>query len=343
MIKTINAVAPIRICDLGGWTDTWFAQYGTVLNIAVYPYTEVQMKIYKNIGKNNRKIKIHAENFGAPYEIDPNNIIYDKHPLIEAAIDIMKVPKEFSFEINLFSNAPSGASTGTSAAITVALIAALDLVTPGKLTPYEIALLSHDVETVKLGQQCGIQDQIASAYGGINFIQMTQYPHSSVSQLIIPNHTWWELERRLILIYLGKSHFSSEVHRRVIKNLEGYGPTHPILEKLRNIASLGKNSLYQADFSAFGKAMIMNNEYQRLLHPDLISSDADSVIQVAKKNGAIGWKVNGAGGSGGSLTILSGPDASSKRKIIREVEDLNAGFKNIPMYISRFGLRTWKC
>ena len=44
LLRIVNSVAPIRVCDNGGWTDTWFAGYGRVFNIAVYPYAEVQMR-----------------------------------------------------------------------------------------------------------------------------------------------------------------------------------------------------------------------------------------------------------------------------------------------------------
>jgi len=43
--RIVNSVAPIRICDLGGWTDTWFAEHGNVLNISVYPYVQCQMVV----------------------------------------------------------------------------------------------------------------------------------------------------------------------------------------------------------------------------------------------------------------------------------------------------------
>ena len=43
--RVINAMAPISICDLGGWTDTWFAETGAVFNIGVYPYAEVQIYV----------------------------------------------------------------------------------------------------------------------------------------------------------------------------------------------------------------------------------------------------------------------------------------------------------
>ncbi len=45
-LKVINSVAPIRICDNGGWTDTWFAEHGKVFNIGVYPYVETQVEIF---------------------------------------------------------------------------------------------------------------------------------------------------------------------------------------------------------------------------------------------------------------------------------------------------------
>ena len=44
-VRIINSVAPIRICDNGGWTDTWFAEYGAIFNIGVLPYAEAQLKV----------------------------------------------------------------------------------------------------------------------------------------------------------------------------------------------------------------------------------------------------------------------------------------------------------
>ena len=55
----VNSVAPIRICDNGGWTDTWFAQYGSVFNIGVYPHAEVQIGVFEGAGE----VVLHAENY----------------------------------------------------------------------------------------------------------------------------------------------------------------------------------------------------------------------------------------------------------------------------------------
>jgi D-glycero-alpha-D-manno-heptose-7-phosphate kinase len=99
--------------------------------------------------------------------------------------------------------------------------------------------------------------------------------------------------------------------------------------------------VYAGDFPALGRAMIENTEAQGRLHPDLISRDARRIIEIARAHGALGWKVNGAGGEGGSLTLLCGPHSYEKRAMIREIEQDNPLFQNIPIYLSRTGLRVW--
>jgi len=340
-LRVINSVAPIRIADNGGWTDTWFSGHGKIFNIGVYPYAEVQIEVFRHDGRQDR-VMIQAENYGDRYSVVPDTGRWNKHPLLEAAIHYMKVPKDVTLQVTIFSEAPAGASTGTSAAVSVALIAALDLLTPGRMTPHEIAQAAHHVEMQMLGLQCGIQDQICSAFGGINFIEMRQFPWATVSQIQVSNAIWWELERRLVLIFLGRSHDSSELHKKVIKELEDEGPDSPRLAVLRLTAEKSRDAVYEGDFEALGRAMIENTEAQSRLHPELVSADARRVIDIARAHGALGWKVNGAGGLGGSVTILSGDTSSVKRHMIKEIEQENSLFKNIPIYLSRYGVRTWE-
>jgi D-glycero-alpha-D-manno-heptose-7-phosphate kinase len=338
--RIINCVAPIRICDNGGWTDTWFAKRGKIFNIGVYPYVEVQVEVFRNDAVD-RQITVFAENYGQRFVAKGAESSWDEHPLLQAAIARMKVPTEAALKVSIFSEAPSGASTGTSAAVAVALVGALDRLTQGHLTAHEVAYTAQAIETEMLKLQCGIQDQLCSAFGGLNYIEMFDYPRATVSQIQIPNALWWELERRLVLIYFGKSHSSSSVHEKVIKDLEGSGPDCRKLQDLRATAEKSRDAVHAGDFVALGEAMIENTEAQERLHPDLVSRDARRVIEIAKEHGALGWKVNGAGGEGGSLTILTGTLSHVKRAMIREIEAENRLFKNIPIYLSRYGLRTW--
>ena len=95
--RVINSVAPIRICDNGGWTDTWFAGHGKVFNIGVYPYVEVQIEVLPRETQADR-IVLYAENYGERFVVHPERPGYDRHPLLEAAFDYMAIPEEIALD-----------------------------------------------------------------------------------------------------------------------------------------------------------------------------------------------------------------------------------------------------
>jgi D-glycero-alpha-D-manno-heptose-7-phosphate kinase len=338
-LHMVKAVAPIRVCDNGGWTDTWFAGHGKVFNIGVYPCVEVQVKVHP-ISALAERIVLDAENYGDTYAFEPG-ALPNRHPLLEAAIDDIGLPDDISVQINVFSEVPAGCSTGTSAAATVALIGALDALTPGTMTRHEVAYAAHRIEVDRLKTQSGIQDQLCAAYGGINYIEMFSYPHALVSQLALPNTVWWELEQRLVLVFLGRTHVSSEVHDQVIAGLASEGEGSPHLDELRQAAEQARDAVVAADFAALGRAMTENTDAQRRLHTSLVSEEAQAAIEVAAANGAIGWKVNGAGGRGGSITLLCGPDMPAKRQLLRALRQEDPLFEVIPTHLSQHGLRVW--
>ena len=101
----INAVAPTRVCDVGGWTDTHFARVGAVFNVATYPCVEVQLWAL-GPAEAESGVVISAENFGESYVVDPDHVVYGKHPLLEAAIKTMEIPRDVALRINSFSQPP---------------------------------------------------------------------------------------------------------------------------------------------------------------------------------------------------------------------------------------------
>ena len=337
LLKTIKATAPIRICDNGGWTDTWFAEYGSVFNIAVSPLVHVRIDVFKRLEKE-KVITIVAENYGDHYAPQLNGTDWDKHPLIEATLVYMGIPEDVAIELHIFSDAPAGASTGTSAALTIALLAGLAELNRKRLDPYALAGAAHHIETVMLKQQSGIQDQLCAAFGGINLIEMDAYPHAKVTQLQLPESVKKELEARLLLIYLGQPHSSSAIHEKVIRELEDLGRSAKQLVPLRETAVQAITALQNGDFHALGQSMIANHEAQRGLNPALISPEADQIVALAKQFGALGWKVNGAGGNGGSITLLCDVYNENKQQLIRAIESANPTFKHLPIQLQQRGV-----
>ncbi len=335
----INAVAPTRICDVGGWTDTHFSHHGAVFNIAIYPYVEVQLHPMTP-GESDGQLIISTENYGTSYTLNPENIVYDKHPLIEAAIKCMALPPDLALKINVFSYAPPGASMGTSAAVSVALIGALGALTGKKLTPQKIAALAHSIETKELGLECGVQDQLASTHGGINLIEISAFPKATTTPVAVTDDIWWELEHRLVLTYIGKPHQSSTTHKMVIAGLGPTPHTDQRFERLRQLAREARTALQAGNFIELGHIFNENTAIQRALHKHLVCDAFEEIISVAHDYQALGCKVNGAGGDGGSIAILTDGDMSKKREMQKVLDQ--KGYLTLPVYLSRRGLRVWK-
>jgi D-glycero-alpha-D-manno-heptose-7-phosphate kinase len=358
----VTATAPIRICDCGGWTDTWFAGHGRVFNIAVRPLATVQVATFEagpgpdrrdacptgvsdacptGVSGDRPAVLIDAADFGDRYAPRRVESGWDRHPLIEAAIESMPAPGGVAIEVFIACDIPAGAGTGTSAAVTVALLGALDRVRGGSLSRRDIARAAQAIETERLGQQCGIQDQICAAMGGVNDITMSAYPEADLRQMALGDSLAWELERRLALVLLGRGHSSSDIHEQVIARLEGAGPDAPELQALREAAGHARDAVASGDLDALGRAMIANVEAQRSLHPALVSRDAKRVIAIAREHGAAGWKVNGAGGEGGSLTLLGPRSAVAHREMLRAIRAESAAFRDVPVTLDADGLRVW--
>jgi D-glycero-alpha-D-manno-heptose-7-phosphate kinase len=334
-LRTIRATAPIRICDNGGWTDTRAARHGKVFNIAVRPHATATVEVFEP-GTRRARIVVNAANYGARYPLALDTPRWGPHPLLEAAIRAVPPPDDVDVEITIESDAPAGASTGTSAAVLVALLGALH---QGRAPAYEIAYQAHAVETEMLGGESGIQDQLCAALGGINFIEIVDYPRATVSPVELPPDTLRALDARLALVYLGRPHDSTAIHRKVMRELEGTGPDDPRLEALRHAAANARGAALAGRFDALGRSMRDNTEAQAALHRDLVSVAARRVIEIAAAHGALGWKVNGAGGDGGSLTLLGDGDPQRLAAMMRAIEQENPSFRNIPIALSHDGLR----
>jgi D-glycero-alpha-D-manno-heptose-7-phosphate kinase len=335
--RIIHAAAPIRICDIGGWTDTWVARHGTVFNIAVAPLVHVRIDVFPHRTREAR-VTIDAPDVNNRWALDLDAEGWGPHPLPEAAVRRCRPPGAVDVEIAVHSAAPAGASTGTSAAVVVAMLGALDRLRGGSWAPDEIARQAHAVETVDLGGQSGVQDQLAAALGGINVIEIVDYPRSVVTPLAVTDAVVADLQQRLSLIYLGRPHSSSAVHEGVVFDLERRGPDCAPLASLRRAAGQARDAVLAGDLEALGQAMRDNTTAQAELHASLISPQARRIIDVARAHAAAGWKVNGAGGDGGSIALLGAPDPTRRAAMLREVLDGNPALRIIPIAISREGL-----
>lgn len=330
----VRAVAPVRICDVGGWTDTWFARTGAVLSVAVSPMVEVVVSARPR--EEGPQVVLVAPDLGERYAFDlPASP--GRQPLLEAALALAGLPDDVTVEVHLRAGVPPGSGTGTSAAVVVALLGACDRLTPCATSPHDLARLAHRVETEGLGQQSGVQDQLAAAFGGINLLDV-RYPEASVHPVAVSGPTLQALERRLVLVSLGHPHRSSAIHDEVIARLGAGGGRGRELDALRSAARRAATSLEAGDLDGLGAAMIGATDAARSLHPSLVSRHAEVLIGAARAAGATGWKPNGAGGEGGSLTLLAGPEPAATAGLVAAVRAVEGPHAVLPIRLSPHGL-----
>ena len=330
MKDVIFSRAPVRICDIGGWTDTWFYPKGAVFNICIDLYSYIRI-----VPNNLNCINIISENLNLRAEIqDLNEISYDGNlDLVKAAVKRMNIEK--GIDIYIRTEAPPGCGTGTSASVAVALIAALASFSRKNLIQHEIAKLAHELEIDELKLESGVQDQYAAAFGGINFMEI-DYPSVKASQIKLDNDKICRLENQLILVYLS-SRSSNEMHKAVITNYKSNDATTVnSLEQIKDCAYEMKDAINSESLGLMGKIMNKNWKAQKNLHPSMVNPIIKKIEKLAENHGAIGFKLNGAGG-GGSATILAGigSEYRLKRKLYKE------GFQILPIKLNLKGVQTW--
>jgi D-glycero-alpha-D-manno-heptose-7-phosphate kinase len=309
----VVASAPLRIADAGGWTDTWFAGHGRVCSITAEPGVEVRA----SVGGPDGLVELSVPAFGDPYAFALGSPP-GSHPLVEAAIRRW-APRGVGLRLEVRSHQPHGLGAGGSAALVVALVGAMRAVAGDALGPLEIARAAHEVETVELGWQSGVQDQLACAHGGATYLEVERYPHATVESLALSDATWAALQERLLTVSLGRPHRSTAVHEHVIAHLEHDPEADDLLEPLREAALAARYALLAGDLAAYGEALSANTDAQAALHPALVCDDARVVIDEARRAGALGWKVNGAGGNGGSVTVLAPDDPTALRTALTAI------------------------
>ncbi|TSC92658.1 MAG: GHMP kinase, partial [Candidatus Berkelbacteria bacterium Athens1014_28] len=217
---------------------------------------------------------------------------FDRTDLLNAAMEAVGIPPRVEGQLFVSSVIPSGASTGTSAGISIGITSAFEYLKRGEIDPYWVARKTHEIETILMGLECGVQDQGAIAAAcGATYVDIYRYPNFSVSPIHLDLTTINKLESGLLTFVYGKPHKSSDVHKMVIEEIVKIGRLHPGLERIRLLAPEARYCLLDGDMYGYGQVLNRNTECQRELHPKLISDECQSLIDWSKQFDPLGGKV----------------------------------------------------
>ena len=323
--RRVVARAPVRVADVGGWTDTWFGSPGQVCSLAVGPGVEVSAALVARGPGDDLPVRLVSSALGLDGRTGPSDDgwafpLPGEHPLLEHAIgtvlESVALPPEVGLDITITTAVPAGASLGTSAAVVVAILGALDaLVADGERSPEELARLAHWVETVAAGRESGVQDQWSAVMGGCGLLAVGPYPDARHEEVELSSSTMGALGRRLVTVVF-EPHDSSAVHHEVIHLLTACGGAEhdrarQAMRRLASLAAEAASALEHGDIDRWAGILSESTHVQASLHPSLVGPSHHAAIEVARSLGATGWKVNGAGGAGGSLTVVAAERAGA--------------------------------
>lgn len=327
--------APVRISFAGGGTDV--SPYpeqkgGCVLSAAINKYSFTTLQQGKGtdikLGSHDRK------------ELFLKSI---EDAVLDGNFDLAKtVITEFNPDsgIELFfrNDVPPRSGLGSSAAGFVSLIGAFNAAFGKKLTRHEIAELAFDMERNRLKVKGGRQDQFASAYGGISFIEFSGNK-TLVNPLKPGSGTLDELEKGLVLVFTGerKKDGTDIIAEQTNSLISGDRSVSAALDSAKQIAIDMRSALKSGDLEGFGNLLDQGWREKKKYGPSITTPFIDSLYSAAKGAGAIGGKITGAGGGGYMVFYCH----SDRETFVREkLESLGA--VNVPFSFDFKGLETWK-
>ena len=334
----VRSKTPLRISFAGGGTDVepyLSEQGGAVLSSTIDKYA--YSSLYFN---QNPSVQVASLDYDvvAKYEADEPFIEGDKLNLVKAVIRQLK-PKgsDQGMDIFLHSDAPPGSGLGSSSTMVVTLIGAFKHWLHLPLTNYEIADLAYQIERTDLGIKGGKQDQYAATFGGFNFIEFHQ-DATIVNPLRIPPNTLNELHYNLLLCYTGKTRRSAHIIDDQVKGYVRHQESVVrAMDELKHIAVALKNALLQDRPNDFGDLLNEAWMNKKRMATQISNPHIDELYETARKHGALGGKITGAGGGGYMFFYC---DFKRKHVVAEQLERLGA--QVVEFSFDSGGLQTWE-
>lgn len=304
MIPRTVMRAPVRLDFAGGWTDVPpFAERegGAVVNATIDLPVEVVLE-----GRGSG-ITLEARDLGRSLSVARREELTGRGDLALLTAAVLRWPLSGGLSLTTSAAAPVGSGLGTSGALDVALAAAFTRATGLDPTPAELAELGYHLEAVDVGLAGGRQDQYAAALGGINLLHF-RGATVEVARLEISSALAAELERRLVVCYLGESRVSGKAIARVMNAYrQGVSTVVDALRAMRSLAGVVADALMAGDLPTVGAVLSDNWRCQQALDEGMCTPAMARLDQAMRAAGVLGGKAAGAG-AGGSMFFLTGDD-----------------------------------
>jgi len=287
----IIARSPMRISLGGGGTDlpSYYRQHGGfVISAAIdkYVYITLHQTFAAEVIVKYSKMEVVAR---------PEDV---KHPIVREALKLVDIGIPH-LEIASMSDIPAGSGLGSSGSFTTALLRALHAMKRDNISRQELAEQACHIELDLLGEPIGKQDQYIAAFGGITCFEFQPSGHVTVTPLRLDPMTLHNLEDNLVLFFTNYTREASTILKdQDVRSKQG---DQAMIDNLHYVKQLGfesKAAFEAGDLRRFAEIMHVHWENKKKRSAGMSTGRIDEYYELARRNGALGGKLIGAGGGG---------------------------------------------
>lgn len=312
--------SPMRVSFFGGGTDFptyYLSEGGCVLSSSIDKYIFVIIKQrfddFIRVGYTRTEIV--------------ESVDQVQHELIREALKMTGIRK--GVEITTMGDIPAGSGLGSSSAVTVGALHAMYTYNSEMVLAEQLAQQACQIEIDILGKPIGKQDQYISAYGGLRMIEFQPDGVVTCKRLNIDPAVERRVGESTMLFFTGVTRMAStileEQHQKVSTNLAD-------LREIKRNAYLAQEYLCAGDLDSFGRLMDESWQIKKRLASQISNGHIEEIYQKARKSGALGGKITGAGG-GGFLLLFCPPE---RREDVRAAL---SGFQELPFQLTVDGTK----
>ncbi len=221
-----------------------------------------------------------------------------QHPIVREALKMVEI-HETNLEITSMADIPAGTGLGSSGSFTTALLKALHSYRKNIVHPSELAAQACKIEIDRLGEPIGKQDQYIAAFGGLTCFSFHSDDTVEAQPLKVDEEVLLNLEDNLLLFFTGFTRSASHILQD--QDSRSRSKDQSMMENLHFTKQIGQESklaLESGDLRRFAELLHVHWEHKRIRSAGMSNSSIDQCYEFARKNGALGGKLIGAGGGG---------------------------------------------
>ena len=281
---------PVRLPLGGGGTDlaSYYSKFGGFFVSAAldkYNYIAVKRRFENGFRVSYSRTEI------------TDRVESIQQPIVREALKLLNVSDYL--EIVSIADVPGRSGLGGSSSYAIGVLNALHSFKKDNVSRQALAEEACHIEIDILKEPIGKQDQYVAAFGGINCYEIEKDGTVHVNPLVISPHSISELEGNLLLFYTGIKRDASRILGRQ-KQDEEKGIKR-VIETMHEIKKIGykiRDSLANGDVRSFGELLDVHWRTKKNLSEQVSNDRIDQLYEIAKRNGALGGKIMGAGGGG---------------------------------------------